>query len=126
MTGQFTLNHPVAVTCPDCGGALKRSQLGSLTQFSCHIGHVYTAEVMLAAQFLAMERFVEQAVRSLSERGELCRIMMEKTRAGEPWMSARWEAAMGEALAQTAPLRDLLTRDWLHPVADGPVDLSST
>ena len=26
-----------------------------------------------------------------------------------------WEAAMTEALDQTAPLRDLLTREWIHP-----------
>ena len=117
MTAQFTLNHPVAVTCPDCGGALRRSELGTLTQFSCHIGHVYTAEVMLSAQFLAMERFVEQAMRSLSERAELCRVMMEKT--GEPSTTSRpWKAAMTEALEQTATLRGLLTREWLHPAAD--------
>lgn len=115
MTAQFTLNHPVAVTCPDCGGALRRSQLGSLTQFSCHIGHVYTAQVMLAAQFLAMERSVEQAMRSLSERAELCRVMKAKAEDTDPSSSADWEAAMGEALAQTSPLRDLLTREWLHP-----------
>ena len=124
MTAQFTLNHPVAVTCPDCGGALRQSQLGSLTQFSCHIGHVYTVEVMLAGQFLAMERFVEQSMRSLSERAELCRFMMEKTRADGRTSSAGWEAAMGEALDQTAPLRALLTREWLHPDADGRVALS--
>ncbi len=123
MTAEFTLNHPAAVTCPDCGGALRRSQLGSLTQFSCHIGHVYTAEIMLAAQFLAMERFVEQAMRSLSERAELCRFMMEKTRDADPTSSARWAAALGEALEQTAPLRDLLTREWTHPEAGGPVEL---
>lgn len=123
MTGQFTLNHPVAVTCPDCGGALKRSTLGSLTQFSCHIGHVYTAEVMLAAQFLAMERSVEQAMRALSERAELCRVMMDKAQnaAASP---ARWKAAMAEALEQTAPLRDLLTREWIHPDANELVELS--
>lgn len=126
MTAQFTLNPPVAVTCPDCGGALRRSALGSLTQFSCHIGHVYTAEVMLAAQFLAMERSVEQAMRSLSERAELCRVMMEK--AQNPALPLAppdlWEAAMGEALEQTAPLRGLLTREWIHPNADGPAQLS--
>ena len=37
--------------------------MGSLTQFTCHIGHLYTVEVMLAAQFLEMERSVEQAMR---------------------------------------------------------------
>ena len=126
MTAQFTLNPPVAVTCPDCGGALRRSALGSLTQFSCHIGHVYTAEVMLAAQFLAMERSVEQAMRSLSERAELCRVMMEK--AQNPALASAppvlWEAAMGEALEQTAPLRGLLTREWIHPDADGSLELT--
>ena len=126
MTAQFTLNPPVAITCPDCGGALRRSALGSLTQFSCHIGHVYTAEVMLAAQFLAMERSVEQAMRSLSERAELCRVMMEKEQ--NPALASAtpvlWEAAMGEALEQTAPLRGLLTREWIHPDADGPLELA--
>ena len=125
MIAQFTLNHPIAVTCPDCGGALRRSELGSLTQFSCHIGHVYTAEIMLAAQFLTMERSVEQAMRSLSERAELCRIMMEKARGGEAISAARWEDAMSEAFEQTGPLRELLTREWIHPDGDRTLGLGS-
>jgi two-component system chemotaxis response regulator CheB len=115
MTAQFTQNRPIAVTCPDCGGALRQSQLGSLTQFNCHIGHVYTAEIMLAAQFLAMERSLEQAMRSLHERAELCRVMVAKSRAGEVRSVAGWEDAMKEALDQIAPLRELLTREWIHP-----------
>ncbi len=115
MTAQFTLNPPVAVTCPDCGGALERSQLGSLTQFSCHIGHVYTAEIMMAAQFIAMERSIETAMRSLSERADLCRTMMAQERAANDASPDQWEAAMTEALEQTAPLRELLTRQWIHP-----------
>jgi len=121
MTAQFTLNHPVTVTCPDCGGALHRSKLGSLTQFSCHIGHVYTAEIMLAAQFLAMERSIEQAMRSLNERAELCRVMLEKAGKDEAQEPARWRDAMNEALEQTAPLRELLTREWIHPGEEGLV-----
>ncbi len=58
MAAEFTHNTPVAVTCPDCGGALRRRELGSLTQFACHIGHIYTAEVMMAAQFVKLERFI--------------------------------------------------------------------
>ncbi len=49
---EFTQNLPGAVTCPDCGGALRRRELGSLTQFACRIGHIDTAEVMMAAQFI--------------------------------------------------------------------------
>lgn len=115
MTAQFTLDHPVAVTCPDCGGALRRSNRGSLTQFSCHIGHVYTAEIMVAAQFVDMERSIEKAMRSLSERADLCRTMMAQALDKGDVAPARWEAAMTEALEQTAPLRELLTRKWLHP-----------
>lgn len=122
MTAQFTLDKPLTVTCPDCGGALRRTELGSLTQFNCHIGHVYTAEVMLAAQFLAMERFLEQAMRSLNERAELCRGMAVKAIGPE---RAAWESAEREALDQTAPIRSLLTREWLHPGGDGVIEASS-
>ena len=116
MTAEFTQNRPLAVTCPDCGGALRQSELGTLSQFRCHIGHVYTAEVMLAAQFLALERFVEQALRSLSERAELCRQMSQKPpRADNTAERERWIAAMEEALAQSDRLRELITREWLHP-----------
>ena len=119
MTAQFTQNHPVAVTCPDCGGALRQSELGSLTQFSCHIGHVYTAEIMLAAQFLALERFVEQAMRSLNERAELCRVMKEKAVENGAASPDPWEAAMTEALDQTDVLQGLISREWIHPSAKG-------
>lgn len=115
MTAEFTLNHPVAVTCPDCGGALRRSSLGSLVQFSCHIGHVYTAEVMMAAQFLDMERSIEQAMRSLGERADLCRTMLAQSHDINDASPEQWTAAMTEALEQTAPLRELLTRQWTHP-----------
>lgn len=124
MDAQFTLNAPVAVTCPDCGGALRQSQLGPLMQFSCHIGHVYTMEVMLAAQFLAVERFVEQAMRSLSERAELCGIMAEKPPGSGAEEAERklWVSARQEAFDQTAPLREMLTREWIHPGRAGAIE----
>ena len=116
MTAEYKLDDPVAVTCPDCGGALLRTKLGTLTQFRCHIGHVYTAEVMVAAQFAALEGTLEAAMRSLSERGELCRQMADKTgRAGDAGMAAEWEAAMHEAKERTGVLRELLEREWTHP-----------
>uniref|UniRef100_UPI0035CB685E chemotaxis protein CheB n=1 Tax=uncultured Sphingomonas sp. TaxID=158754 RepID=UPI0035CB685E len=124
MTAEFTLNQPVAVTCPDCGGALRQSELGTLTQFSCHIGHVYTAEVMLAAQFLTMERSLKTAMRSLSERAELCRHMFAKIPDGAERNEEReqWEAAQKQALDLTEPLRALLTRPWIHPAGANAVE----
>lgn len=116
MTADYTLARPIAITCPDCGGALRREELGSLTQFRCHIGHVYTAEVMMAAHTVVLERALETAMRSLSERGELCRQMAETARATEQFeTAAQWKAAKDEAKEQTATLRRLLEREWIQP-----------
>lgn len=116
MTAEYKLDDPVAVTCPDCGGALLRTELGTLTQFRCHIGHVYTAEVMVAAQFAALEWDLEAAMRALSERGELCRQMADKAAgAGDAGTAAQWRAAMHEAKERTGVLRELLGREWTHP-----------
>lgn len=113
MTAEFTLDRPVAVTCPDCGGALKQDHLGALTQYRCHIGHIYSAPAMLAGQFRALEQSVEMAMRSLNERAEMCRQMG----AAEPdqTVSIQWRQAMHEAHAQTEPLRKLLDHAWMHP-----------
>lgn len=116
MTAEYTHDQPVAVTCPDCGGALRRTELGTLTRFGCHIGHAYTAEVMMAAQFTALERHLEAAMRSLGERGELCRQMADKARAsGRAPVAARWDAAAREAEERTVVLRRLLGEEWTHP-----------
>jgi two-component system chemotaxis response regulator CheB len=116
MTAEYTLDDPVAVTCPDCGGALRRTELGTLTQFRCHIGHVYTEEAMVAAQFAAMEWSLGAAMRSLSERGELCRQMADKARAArDARCASQWTVAMHEAKERTGALRDLLEREWMHP-----------
>lgn len=123
MAAEFTQNAPVAVTCPDCGGALRRKELGSLTQFACHIGHVYTAEVMMAAQFLTLERLIESAMRSLGERAELCRQMAEKSRPDDlAYVETSWGAAMREAHDRTEPLREMLTREWVHPDGIGVIE----
>lgn len=109
MSG-FTLNQPVAITCPDCGGALERSEAGTLMQFTCHIGHRYNLEVMLAAQFAAMEQFLGSALRSLNERSELCRLMSLRERDRH-----LWTAAQQDAVEQATILRELLAREWLKP-----------
>ena len=125
MTAGYTLDEPVALTCPDCGGALRRAELGTLTQFRCHIGHVYTAEVMAAAQFAALEWTLAAALRSLSERGELCRQMADNARsAGHADAAARWETAMREARERSGVLRQLLEKEWTRPGESEPMAAS--
>ena len=119
IVGDFTLDQPVAITCPDCGGALRRLEMGSLIQYGCHIGHVYTQEIMLMAQFTAMESSLEAAMRAISERGELCRQMAGKLRlAGDFDVAAKWTAAMQEARERAISVRSLLETEWLRPQGD--------
>lgn len=112
MASEFRLDRPVAITCPDCGGALRQSDVGSLARFTCHIGHAYTADVMLAAQFVAMEQFIGNALRAMNERAELCRFMSEKSQDEE---QRRWISACEETLGGARVLTELLTREWLQP-----------
>ena len=121
MAEDYTLDDPVAVTCPDCGGATSRTKLGTLTQFRCHIGHVYTAEVMVVAQSAALEWSLAAAMRALSERGELCRQMADKAAdAGDIGLAAQWGKAMREAKDRTGAMRDLLGQEWTRPGDPAP------
>ena len=114
MAAEYTFDHPVAVTCPDCGGALRRTELGTLIQFRCHIGHVYTAEVMVAAQFAGREWSLGAAMRALSERSEMCRQMAVQA-AGDGALAAEWASALQEAKERMSLLRDILDSEWRHP-----------
>ncbi len=116
LAAEFTTHRPVAMTCPDCGGALRETTLGTISQYTCHIGHVYTAEVMLAAQFISLERALETAMRALGERAELCQQMATRT-VDTPSLSNSWTAAVQEALAQKEPIEAVLTRTWTHPTS---------
>ena len=79
---------------------------------------------MLAAQFLSMERALETAMRSLSERAELCRHMFAKLpdSVGRAEEREQWAAARRQALDLTEPLRTLLTLPWIHPASGQNVE----
>ena len=116
-----TLDRPLTVTCPDCGGALRRTDLGALIKYDCHIGHAYTAEALAEAQFDQMERIMRAAERILNERAEFCRQMAERAEAlsivedGVLWRSARKEAQ-----DRAYNMRDLVEQDWIKPELSAP------
>jgi two-component system, chemotaxis family, protein-glutamate methylesterase/glutaminase len=115
------VQRPIAITCPDCGGALRRDETGNPVEYRCHIGHTYTAEAMAAAQFDDMEKVMRSAERILNERAEVCRQMAERAAAaGEAAMSEIWQSASGEALARAHKLRDFIEQDWITPQLVAP------
>ena len=111
MSENYRLDQPTAITCPDCGGALKVEHNENLLQYRCHIGHVLTAETMLAAQFSVLEAKLAACLAGLNERAELCRQMSEAARQqGQP--TDALEAAHKEALERALVVKNLLESEW--------------
>lgn len=113
MSEGYSLDRPSALTCPECGGALTRQEVGTLPQYRCHIGHVLTAETMLAAQFVKLEYTLASVLTALKERAELCRQM-----AG--WLPERnrrdmLETAARQATERAVVIKQLLESDWVQP-----------
>jgi two-component system chemotaxis response regulator CheB len=112
MTEGYQLDRPAALTCPECGGALK-ARHDSTLQFECHIGHTLTAEIMLEAHFHVLEIKLAAAMVALNERAELCRQLEEAAPAGTEIKAL--ETAKREALDRAAILKELLESDWMVP-----------
>jgi two-component system chemotaxis response regulator CheB len=105
------LERPVALTCPECGGALRRVGNGPLLEFRCHTGHHFGIGEVVDGQRSALEEALVTAVRVLNERSELCRQMMESARsAGRDMGVAHWERLRAEADEQLEVLIRFLER----------------
>jgi two-component system chemotaxis response regulator CheB len=88
-----------------------RQQEGNLLQFRCHIGHVLTAETMLAAHFDVLETKLAACLMALNERAELCRELSEVARA-QGQDCATYEAASAEAIERAKVIKNLLESEW--------------
>jgi two-component system chemotaxis response regulator CheB len=112
----YEMMTPSALTCAECGGALREEQIGQLTQFRCHIGHVMSSEVLAAQQVELLENSIDAVVRALNEREALCREMADKAAArGQREAAAAWRTAQTEALARKDTMAKLAALDWNRP-----------
>lgn len=116
MPTELPRERPVTLTCPECGGAMRRHEVGTLVTFACHTGHVLTADAMVAGQFVELDRALEMAFRRMNERGELCRQMVEHARSrGDEQAVGMWEAARRQTDERIKLVGQLLTESWqLH------------
>jgi two-component system chemotaxis response regulator CheB len=120
MASQRSGSRPVAFTCPECGGALRRSELGTIVKFDCHIGHTMTVEAMAAGQFAEMEKGLEASLRRMNERIELCRQMIEQAHAISDEHQARnWQTARLQTEERARLVKQLLEDSWLQPQEGG-------
>jgi two-component system chemotaxis response regulator CheB len=116
MEGDYQLGEPVALTCPECGGALKESRMDSLPYYTCHIGHRFAGPDMDMAQFQMMEQALEIALRALNERVALCqRMAAAAEQKGQDLAARRWAGTGQEVAARAETLGRFLQQDWPHP-----------
>ena len=112
----YTAGQPVALTCPDCGGALRQETKGSYTQYRCHIGHTYGALELAQAQFEVLDTSLQQSIRLLNERKKMCLDAAEEARLAERGDEANlWEAAAEEAARRFQELEPLVEASWRRP-----------
>jgi two-component system chemotaxis response regulator CheB len=112
MTKEYELDPPVALTCPECGGALRTEEHNGLKQFRCHIGHILTAETMLAAHFSVLEEKLASCLVAFNERADLCR-QMSGNGSGDSVYGATLEAARREAIERAQVIKTLLESEWV-------------
>src|SRR5262249_30690975 len=93
-----TSEKPIAFTCPECGGAVRKSRMGSYSQFRCHIGHTFGIPELGEGQFDLLEESLETALRVLNERREFCKeAAADARRAKENTLAKAWDDAAEEA-----------------------------
>ena len=120
---------PSAYTCPECGGALwEAPEHGKLLRFRCHIGHGFTAEILLAEQGSKLEGALWGALRALEENAALYRQQADRQHsAGRTGLARQYAAEAAEVEEYASLIRPLLSRTDArrappaHPVSPAPV-----
>ena len=65
------LGEQVPFNCPGCGGVLWQVGSGKSLRFRCHVGHAYTAPMLLSEQSAKVEETLWVALRMFEERRNL-------------------------------------------------------
>jgi len=101
--------EPVALTCPECGGAIREEAGTGLLTYRCHTGHRFSADELLTCQRADVERAAMVVIRVLHERTTLCqRMIRDASNAGRAHGVAYWMRLKDEADEQLRVLQHFL------------------
>jgi two-component system chemotaxis response regulator CheB len=96
-------------TCPECGGTLWQIDESGLTEFRCHVGHAYGAELLLGQMSEEVEAVLWRCVRLLVEKATLTRQLADRLRGrGLEAPARRMQERAEEDDRQGQLIRDLL------------------
>jgi len=65
------LGDPTMLTCPDCGGTLRKVEQESITRYRCYTGHTFTEKILEEQQRKSLEDSLWVAIRMMEERRNL-------------------------------------------------------
>jgi two-component system, chemotaxis family, protein-glutamate methylesterase/glutaminase len=95
----------IEATCPDCRGPLSVSIYGGLREYTCLVGHRYSARVLLQAHSEAQEKSLWAAVVALEEAANLVREVADDFPLE---VAARLREQVAKKLDQAAAVRRIL------------------
>lgn len=112
ITGTIAkLGHPVALTCPDCGGVLSEIGGSHPLRFRCQVGHGYTGKTLLAEQQSAVDEAMRVALRIIEERAELVsRMGRDASESGRDGIAENFLQKSEEYRAHADTLRQALLK----------------
>jgi len=105
-------------TCPECHGALWEIDDGSMIRYRCHVGHAYTADAVVAAGSIEIDKKMEQLLRMHRERAALMHHMAKQERGMRNASLAGQLEARAKECDEDAELVRQLAR---HPTFQGRV-----
>jgi two-component system, chemotaxis family, protein-glutamate methylesterase/glutaminase len=113
--GYARSGEAVGLTCPECNGPLWEVQEGSLVQFGCMIGHLYSPETLLASTEVEVEETLGMSLRALEERAVLAERLAARVRErdGDPRRADRHARQADSALERARWIRRLMQHEAL-------------
>jgi two-component system chemotaxis response regulator CheB len=109
------LGEPTALTCPECGGPLRKLSDG-VERYRCYTGHGFTTRALLQDQGRHIERALWAGVRSMEERGNtLLTLARDSRHAGRTRSALDLEREAGQMREHAQALRTILLEQTSEP-----------
>ena len=109
------ITRVLQATCPDCRGPLSESAYGEFREYSCLVGHRYSARALLLAHSETQEKSLWAAVVALEEAANL----VQQTASDFPEeVAKRLQEQAARKLQQAAEIRRILAQ--LEPFQTEP------
>ena len=100
---------PSVFSCPECGGVLWELHDEKLLRFRCRVGHAFSVESMLAGQDEALEDALWVALKTLEEKADLSRRMIQRAKQhGQHMLVQHFSNRLEEAEQRIALIRRAL------------------